>query len=70
MQTCPILIAYFAPEVVLPVASVFAGLVGFLMMIGRAPFRLASKGFRSLKGGGRNAAKGPDHRTVQPPQDT
>jgi hypothetical protein len=41
------ILAYFSPDVVLPVASVFAAAVGFVMMVGRAPFRLAVRGFRS-----------------------
>ena len=40
------LFAYFTPEVVLPVASVFAAAFGFLMMLGRAPFRFAARGIR------------------------
>jgi hypothetical protein len=41
------LFAYFSPEVVLPVASVVAAAFGFIAMVGRAPFRLAARGFRS-----------------------
>ena len=41
------ILAYFSPDVVLPVASVFAAAVGFVMMVGRAPFRLAARGLRS-----------------------
>ena len=40
-------LAYFAPDVVLPVASVFTAAVGFIMMVGRAPFRFAARGLRS-----------------------
>jgi hypothetical protein len=29
--------AYFSPDVALPVASVLAAVVGFIMMVGRAP---------------------------------
>lgn len=68
MQLHPVLIAYFAPEVALPVVSALAGVFGFLMMIGRAPFRLAAKGFRRITGGRQDAAKGPDAQTVRPPQ--
>jgi hypothetical protein len=39
--------AYFSPEVALPVASALAAAVGFLMMVGRAPFRFAARGIRS-----------------------
>jgi hypothetical protein len=41
------LFAYFAPEVVLPVASVVTATIGFIMMVGRAPFRIAARGVRS-----------------------
>ena len=41
------ILAYFSPEVVLPVASVFAAALGFVMMVGRAPFRFAARGLRS-----------------------
>jgi len=41
------LIAYFTPEVALPVASVIAASFGFLMMIGKAPFRLLARAFKS-----------------------
>lgn len=42
------LFAYFTPEVALPVASALAAAFGFLMMIGRAPFRLAARGLRAV----------------------
>jgi hypothetical protein len=45
------LLAYFTPEVVLPVASVLAAAFGFIMMVGRAPFRYAARGFRSASRG-------------------
>jgi hypothetical protein len=41
------ILAYFSPDVVLPVASVFAAAIGFVMMVGRTPFRFAARGFRS-----------------------
>ena len=40
------LLAYVSPDVVLPVASVVAAAMGVVMMIGRAPFRLAAKAWR------------------------
>jgi hypothetical protein len=43
------LFAYFGPEVVLPVASVVAGAIGFVMMVGRAPFRFAARGLRAVR---------------------
>jgi hypothetical protein len=41
------ILAYFSPEVVLPVASVVTAVFGFIMMVGRAPFRAAARGFRA-----------------------
>jgi hypothetical protein len=49
------LFAYFTPEVVLPVASLVASVVGFVMMVGRAPFRLAARGVRAVLGGRKRA---------------
>lgn len=40
-------LAYFTPDVAMPVATVLAAGVGFLMMIGRAPYRIASRIVRS-----------------------
>ncbi len=40
--------AYMTPEVMLPVASALAAAVGFLLLVGRAPFRLAARSFRYL----------------------
>jgi hypothetical protein len=42
------LFAYFTPEVTLPLATVLAGAFGFILMVGKAPFRWAGKGFRAL----------------------
>jgi hypothetical protein len=41
------ILAYFSPEVVLPVASVLAAVMGFIMMVGRAPIRFVARGFRT-----------------------
>jgi hypothetical protein len=40
--------AYFSPDVTLPLATVVASAVGFIMLVGRAPFRLAARGWRYL----------------------
>jgi hypothetical protein len=40
--------AYISPDTVLPVASVVAAALGFVMMVGRAPFRLAARTWRYL----------------------
>jgi hypothetical protein len=42
------ILAYFTPEVVLPLASVAAAVFGFVMMVGRAPFRLARRAARAI----------------------
>jgi hypothetical protein len=68
MLSDPMLIAYIAPEVALPVVSALAGVFGFLLAVGRAPFRLAAKGLRKLTGGGRDAEKEPGHDAARPPQ--
>jgi hypothetical protein len=45
--------AYFAPEVVLPMASVLAAGFGFIMMVGRAPFRILARSLRARGAGKR-----------------
>ena len=40
--------AYFSPEMTLPLASVVTAVVGFVMLAGRAPFRLVARGWRFL----------------------
>jgi hypothetical protein len=40
--------AYFAPEVALPLASAVAAAFGFILMVGRAPFRFAARGLRAV----------------------
>jgi hypothetical protein len=40
------LFAYFSPDVTLPVASILAGAFGFILMVGRAPFRFVGRLFR------------------------
>ena len=42
------LFAYFAPEVVLPVASVVAATIGFFMLIGRNSIRFVVHAFRRV----------------------
>jgi hypothetical protein len=41
------ILAYFTPDAILPVASILAGAVGFIMMVGRAPFRFLGRGIRA-----------------------
>lgn len=52
--------AYFAPEVALPVASAIAACLGFLMMVGRAPFQFAARAFRAVKGDGKKVTEKQD----------
>jgi hypothetical protein len=49
--------AYFAPEVALPVASVLAASVGFLMLVGRSGVRMVVRGVRSVGRGCRSLVK-------------
>lgn len=53
-------LAYFAPEVVLPVASVVAAAFGFIMMVGRLPFQAAARGFRAVTRGRKKSNQKPD----------
>jgi hypothetical protein len=41
-----VIFAYFSPDVTYPLASALAAVVGFLILVGRAPLRYAAKGFR------------------------
>jgi hypothetical protein len=41
------ILAYFTPEVVLPVASILAAAMGFIMMVGRTPFRFVTRSLRT-----------------------
>jgi hypothetical protein len=40
--------AYFTPDVTFPLASALAAVVGFFVLVGRAPLRYAGKVFRCL----------------------
>ncbi|HWE38948.1 MAG TPA: hypothetical protein VG406_20535 [Isosphaeraceae bacterium] len=46
MILCALLIAYLDPGSSLPILSGFLGLVGFLLMVGMVPIRLAANGVR------------------------
>jgi hypothetical protein len=41
-----VIFAYFAPEVAFPLASAIAATLGFIILVGRAPLRLAARGIR------------------------
>jgi hypothetical protein len=49
MRPFPILLAYFGPEVQLPLLSFIAAASGILMMIGRAPIRLVKRWIGALR---------------------
>jgi hypothetical protein len=42
------ILAYFTPEVALPVASVLAATMGFFMLIGRGSVRFVVRGVRRI----------------------
>ncbi len=67
-------LAYVGPEVVLPMASVVAAAFGFVMIVGRAPFRLTGRWIRAIKRGGKKEGPAPDRRakpsTSRPPDAT
>jgi hypothetical protein len=48
MEMTDMVFAYFSPEMTLPLASVLAATFGFIMLVGRAPFRLAARSWRYL----------------------
>jgi hypothetical protein len=58
-----VIFAYFAPELTLPLASALAATVGFIMLVGRAPLRIAARGLRFVARPFRSVARVPD-----PPQ--
>jgi hypothetical protein len=49
MQDLPVILAYFGPEVQLPVISFIAAAAGLVMTIGRAPIRVISRWFKARK---------------------
>jgi hypothetical protein len=46
----PILLAYFGPEVQLPLLSLIGALSGVFLMVGRAPIRVVRRWFGALRG--------------------
>jgi len=49
MLTFPTLLAYFGPEVQLPLISFIAAASGFLLMLGRAPIRVVKRWVGAIK---------------------
>jgi hypothetical protein len=49
MQPFSPLLAYFGPEVQLPLLSLIGAVSGVLMMVGRAPIRIVRRWFGALK---------------------
>jgi hypothetical protein len=52
-----LLLAYFAPELTFPLASALAAAMGFIMLVGRAPLRIVSRGLRLMARPFRSAAR-------------
>ena len=52
--TFPILLAYFGPEVQLPLISFLAAASGFLLMVGRAPIRVVKRWVGAIKSRGKS----------------
>jgi hypothetical protein len=48
---------YMTPEVVFPMVSAVAAAVGFILLVGRTPFRIAAHGFRYTAKGFRYASR-------------
>jgi hypothetical protein len=46
-ETFRVIFAYFTPELTFPLASALAAAVGFIMLVGRAPYRLITRTVRS-----------------------
>jgi len=49
MQSFPTLLAYFGPEVQLPLLSMLGAVSGILLMVGRAPIRLVKRWIGALR---------------------
>ena len=45
------ILAYFGPETVLPLATVVSAAVGFVLMVGKAPFHAAARVWRNIRRG-------------------
>jgi hypothetical protein len=67
MESLTALFAYVGPEVALPVASVVASLIGFVMVVGRAPFRFAARMIRIAGRDTRPTRRGLEPRATRPP---
>jgi hypothetical protein len=48
MQPFPQLLAYFGPEVQLPLLSLIGAVSGVFLMVGRAPIRIVKRWFGAL----------------------
>ena len=62
MTHLPMVFAYLGPETMLPMTSVVAGIVGFLMMFGRNAWSWASKTARRLVPRGETSGPKPTRR--------
>ena len=61
-----VLFGYFAPDVVLPVASALAGAVGFVMVVGRARSGWLRGGIRARRGHAGGIAREADPERLDP----
>ena len=68
MASFDVLFAYIGPDVAMPVATVLASVFGFALMVGRAPFRFAARGLRSIARGVRSIGKGSGPQAPRPPE--
>jgi hypothetical protein len=48
MQTCDFLLAYFGPEVQLPLVSIIGAITGVALLVGGAPIRLVRRWFANV----------------------
>ena len=67
MNQLPMLFAYLGPETMLPMTSIVAGAIGFLMMFGRNVWSMAKRVVRwatSRRSAGSNAVPAPHVRRI------
>jgi hypothetical protein len=60
MDSFSVLFAYFTPETTLPVASAIAAVLGFGLLVIRAPIRVVKEGLRRAVGWVRTVGKKSD----------
>ena len=60
MESFGLIFAYFGPETTLPVATAISALVGFLLLVARAPLRLVGQSARKAARWARSRIAPPD----------